>query len=70
MTENYQTRARFALDPITSAPVTRGKARAIEQALIVRIPGFQNVRNSISPNHAYYDDAVSWGESWLRQDGF
>ncbi|MFT3874093.1 MAG: hypothetical protein QM714_15860 [Nocardioides sp.] len=62
--------ARFALDPITSAPVTRGQARAIEQALIVRNPGFQNVRNSISPNHAYYDDAVSWGESWLKQNGF
>lgn len=60
---------RFALDPITSAPVTRGQPRAIEQALIVRNPGFQNVRNSISPNHAYYDDAVSWSESWLKQNG-
>ena len=61
---------RFALDPITAAPVTRGQARSIEQALIVRNPGFQNVRNSISPNHGYYDDAVAWGESWLNQGGF
>jgi hypothetical protein len=58
------------LRQITDAPVTRGQARSIEQALIVRDPGFQNVRNSISPNHAYYDDAVSWGESWLKQNGF
>jgi RHS repeat-associated protein len=58
------------LRQITDAPVTRGQARSIEQALIVRNPGFQNVRNSISPNHAYYDDAVSWGESWLKQNGF
>jgi hypothetical protein len=58
------------LRQMTDAPVTRGQARSIEQALIVRNPGFQNVRNSISPNHPYYDDAVSLGESWLKQNGF
>lgn len=45
-----------------SAPVTRGQARAIEQALIVRNPGFNNKINSISPTHSYYDDAASWGD--------
>jgi RHS repeat-associated protein len=55
---------------VTNEPVTRGQARSIEQALIARNPGFENKINSISPTHSYYDDAVSWGESWLRQNGF
>jgi predicted GIY-YIG superfamily endonuclease len=49
--------------------VTRAEARAIEQALInrVRLPNtplsppqtsYGNLRNSISPNHDYYDEAV------------
>jgi RHS repeat-associated protein len=50
--------------------VTRGEGRAIEQALIVRNPGFGNVRNSISPSHSYYDEAVEWGEAWLRAHGY
>ena len=64
--------ARFdQLQQVTSAPVTRGQARAIEQALIVRNgAGFENKINSISPTHSYYDDAVSWGESWLKQNGY
>ena len=61
--------SRFVLDPITSSPVTRGQARAIEKALIVRNPGFQNVRHSISPNHSWYQEAVDWGEAWLRANG-
>ncbi|MGC4192635.1 MAG: hypothetical protein QM589_15950 [Thermomicrobiales bacterium] len=55
---------------VTNQPVTRGQARSIEQALIARNPGFENKINSISPTHSYYDDAVSWGEAWLRQKGF
>lgn len=47
--------------------VTRGEARTIEQALIVENPGFTNKINNISPKHAYYDDAVSWGQAWLRR---
>lgn len=58
------------LDQITDAPVTRGQARAIEQALIVRNPGFENKINSISPKHTYYNDAINWGEAWLRQNGY
>jgi hypothetical protein len=34
--------------------VTRGEARAIEKARIVRNPGFENGINSISPTHGYY----------------
>ena len=63
--------ARFdQLEAITDSPVTRGQARAIEQALIARNPGFGNKINSISQTHSYYDDAVSWGEAWLQQNGF
>jgi hypothetical protein len=43
---------------------------AIEQAQIARNPGFENVRNSISPTHDYYDQAVAWGNQWLRARGF
>lgn len=49
---------RFVLNPLTSTAVTRGEARAIEQARIVENPGFQNIRNSISPKHSYYQQAV------------
>ena len=63
--------ARFdQLEQITDVPVTRGQARAIEQALIARNPGCENKINSISPSHSYYDDAVKWGEAWLRQNGY
>jgi hypothetical protein len=61
---------RFVLERITQSPVTRGEARAIEQALINRNPGFENIRNSISPNHSWYGEAVEWGEAWLRGAGY
>jgi RHS repeat-associated protein len=61
--------ARFVLEPVTSTPVTRGQARAIEEALILRNPGFENVRHAISPNHSYYEQARQWGEAWLRANG-
>lgn len=60
----------FVLDPMKTAPVTRGQARAIEQALIERNPGFENVINSISPTHSYYQQAVGWGEAWLQAGGY
>lgn len=62
--------SRFMLEPITTSPVTRGQARAIEEALFRWNPGFQNIRHPISPSHSWYDDAVSWGEAWLRNNGF
>jgi RHS repeat-associated protein len=61
---------RFTLEALTEFPVTRGQARAIEQAVINRNRGiYQNIRNSISPNHEYYEGAVDWGEEWLRHNG-
>jgi hypothetical protein len=65
-----QPGARFDLDPITSSPVTRGQARAIEQAMMDRHPFFVNKINSISPDQSYYGQAVAWGEAWLKANGF
>jgi hypothetical protein len=63
--------ARFdGLRQITGQSVTRGEARAIEEALIVRNPGFENLRHSISPTQPYYDEAVEWGEAWLKANGY
>lgn len=61
---------RFVLVEI-SPNLSRGQARAIEQALIKHNPApkFQNKINSISPKHPYYDEAVAWGEQWLRDHG-
>ncbi len=53
----------------TTSPLTRGEARAVEQAMIERNPGFENKINSISPNHDWFDQAVEWGENWLRSNG-
>jgi hypothetical protein len=39
-------------------------------ALINRNPGFEIIRNSISPNHSWYGQAVEWGEAWLKGNGF
>lgn len=69
-TRAVQHGARFdQLSQITTQSVTRGEARAIEQALIVRNPGFENAINSISPRHPWYQQAVDWGESWLQGMG-
>lgn len=62
---------RFVLQQMTGdGGLTRGQARAVEQAMIERSPGFENMRNSISPAHSYYRDAVDWGEEWLTRNGF
>ncbi len=50
--------------------LTRGEARAIEQAMLIRAggpktKGFYNKINSISATHYYYDDALEWGQEWL-----
>ncbi|PTX47372.1 RHS repeat-associated protein [Melghirimyces profundicolus] len=55
---------------ITSEPLTRRQARAIEQALINRSPSFTNKINSISPKRSWYDEAVQWGEAWLKDRGY
>ena len=51
-------------------PFQRGAARAIEQAQKVLNPQFDNIRNSISPLHKYYDQAVEFGKAWLKANGF
>lgn len=58
------------LVPLTDTPLNRGHARSIEQAIIHNNPHFENDINSISPTRELYDDAVSWGESWLKEKGF
>jgi Mg-chelatase subunit ChlD len=52
------------------SPVSRGQARAIEEALIVQAGSrFNNKIHSISPTHPYYSDALAWGEDWLIANG-
>ena len=61
---------RFTLRLITKEPLTRRQARAIEQSLIERNPGFENKINSISPSRSWYNEAKEWGDSWLKSNGF
>ena len=71
MRRQAQHRSRFLLQQITPSPVLRGEARAIEQAMLVRYGSqFENVNNSISPKHPWYDQAVQWGDAWLIVNGF
>jgi hypothetical protein len=51
--------------------VTRAEARAIEQALIERNRGlFENIRNSISPDHGIMSELCSGANLWLRLHGY
>ncbi|HKX28911.1 MAG TPA: DUF6531 domain-containing protein [Blastocatellia bacterium] len=56
------------LVPLTTAPLNRGHARSIEQAIINNNPHFQNAINSISPSRTLYNDAVNWGSQWLQSN--
>lgn len=51
-------------------PMTKNAARTTEQAIIVRNPHYENVRNSIWPGHDYYEKMVSYGESILKKLGY
>lgn len=62
--------SRFILEPVTKSTVPRGAARAIEEALIVMNPGFENIRHSISPKHSWYQAALDWGKHWLKANGY
>lgn len=63
--------SRFdAFQKLTSSPVTRDQARAIEQALIKQNPQFENEINSISPTRPWYEEAVNYGQQFLREHGF
>ena len=58
------------LIPLTAKPLNRGEARSIEQALIVNNPHFRNEINSIAKDRVLYKDAVSFGEKWLKENGY
>ena len=58
------------LREITTEPLTRRQARAIEQAMMKANPQFSNKINSISTKRDWYDDAVNWGNMWLRERGY
>ncbi|MGC7560395.1 RHS repeat domain-containing protein [Pasteurella sp. PK-2025] len=52
--------------------LTRNQTRSVEQAIIHHrelngIKG-KNAINSISPKRAIYDDAIAWGEDWIRKN--
>ncbi len=55
------------MQEMTTEPLTRRQARAIEQVMIERNPQFSNKINSISAKKEWYADARAWGEIWLRQ---
>ena len=57
------------LREITTEPLTRRQARAIEQAMIKNHLEYSNKINSISTKRDWYNDAVTWGEAWLREHG-
>ncbi|WP_159244473.1 RHS repeat domain-containing protein [Tenacibaculum maritimum] len=52
--------------------LTKNQARSIEQAIIKNRGGVKgkwlNLINSISPKRGLYDEAVEWGEDWLRKN--
>jgi predicted GIY-YIG superfamily endonuclease len=58
------------LKQITNTPLTRNQARAVEQALINRNSHFSNKINSISSKRPWYNEAVQWGENWLKIRGY
>ncbi|SEF64252.1 RHS repeat-associated core domain-containing protein [Eubacterium ruminantium] len=67
----YQHGERFdVLNEITTEPLTRRQARAIEQVLIEDNPQFSNKINSISPKRDWYNDAISWARKWLTEHGY
>ncbi len=61
--------ARFDTLQVIGTSLTRGESHAVEQALIVQNSGFENLINSISPRHSFYDQAVEWGRAWLTANG-
>ena len=59
---------RFSVVEI--AVQTQGEALAIEEALFVKNPQFQNIRHPISPDRPYYKGALAWGNQWLKSHGY
>jgi predicted GIY-YIG superfamily endonuclease len=58
-----------------SGQLSRNQARAVEEAIIKNQGlkkaggGLDNAIHSISPKRAIYNDAVAWGEKWLKDNG-
>lgn len=79
ITNNWERRrlehlSRFEVQVPFASGLTRGEARAIEQAMIVRARErdlkFLNKINSISPLRGEtFSGAVNWGEVWLNANG-
>jgi len=74
--QHASNRRKFTPIPMPGASgLTRGEARAIEEACIVllgmRIHGgdLENQRHSINPKLPYYDDALTYGKKRLRELG-
>lgn len=62
--------ARFdAFEKVTTAPVTRDQARALEQYILKNNPHFENKINSIAPSRTWYNEAMKWAESWFNGGG-
>lgn len=54
-------------DVATKQGNRRLQARAIELAMIKNHPEYSNKINGISTKRDWYNDAVTWGEAWLRE---
>lgn len=55
------------LREMTTEPLTRRQARAIEQVMIEKNPQFSNKFNSIGPKREWYEEARLWGKIWLKE---
>ncbi|REG61337.1 RHS repeat-associated protein [Paraburkholderia sp. BL6669N2] len=72
-TERYAAGLGYKLRLLTedTGQLLRNQARAVEQAIIDAKRGvFENIDNSIDPGRALYKDAVSWGQNWLKDNGW
>lgn len=61
---------RFILDQVTTEPLHRNQARALEQLIIDNNrKSFENIRNSISPEGEFFDDARIWALEYITKNG-
>lgn len=54
-----------AFTKLTTSPVTKDQARALEQVILELNPQYQNVNNSISPTRNWYTPATDWAKKVL-----
>ncbi len=50
--------------------LTKNQSRSVEQAIIknVGINNLNNRINSINPKRDIYEEAVAWGEDWIKEN--